>query len=109
MSIKLPDFTSKNWFSNVDDERITFSLTCPHCSGSNAVDAAWGETIEGIGENKDVRAMSFWPLGDIRRIETTCIGCKEQLTVYLGCGYGGRHGEMQCGIVGIRHGRNTLF
>ena len=108
MSKRLESFASKNWFSDYD-ERIEFTLSCPVCAAENRINISWSETRPGIGDNEDVRQRSFFPLSVEKRIELGCSNCNTSLTVYLACGWGGRHGEMQCDIAGLRHGRTTIF
>ena len=109
MEKRLADVVSKDWFSNYNDPRLAFNLICPGCSKTIAVDAGWKDARKGIGPNNEVRLRSFWPLQLDMHLIVACPSCEGPITIFFGCGAGGRQGEMQCGIVAIEHNRVTKF
>ena len=106
MSQRLVSHFTKSWFSNYDD-RLAFDVTCPMCESSVPVDVTWSEAREGLGGNADV-LPNFKPAFVIPLHLCTNCRCGTPITIYFSGAAGGRHGEVQYGVAGLRYGETTL-
>jgi hypothetical protein len=107
MSHDLVSRFSRSWFSTYEPE-LAFTVQCPVCDERQDVLACWSELTEGFGGNAlVVRNAGPFVIG--AQVPISCTHCGERLTVYLAGAAGGRQGEVQYGVAGLRYADTTLI
>lgn len=106
MSKSLVSRFNRTWFSNYEPN-LAFTVQCPVCEGHQPVELTWAEVAPGFGGN-DTVARNSAPFLIGAHLSTACTGCGTPLTIYLAGAAGGRHGEVQYGVAGLRHAETTL-
>lgn len=97
---------SKSWFSNYD-ERVALEVHCAACDGWTALDVPWRDLQPGSGGLALDAAARTSPFVLTRHARAVC-RCGADLVLVLTGAAGGRQGEEQYGVAGLRTGCATF-
>jgi hypothetical protein len=106
MSKALTNRVSKSWFSNYDEE-LALSIHCGACEQWTPVRVRWQELRTGTG-GVDLSANAQASPFVLTRHALVSCNCGAQVVLALTGGAGGRQGEEQYGVAGLRTG-DVLF
>ena len=102
MSKDLVARVSKSWFSNYD-EQVALDVRCAACENWTPVAVAWQDLRSGPGALELPAGAMESPFVMTKHLQSAC-GCGAEILLVLTGGAGGRQGEEQYGVAGLRSG-----